>query len=67
MYSGLRLLKKFKSKIDIEGNYIVVRDNVKQIKIEFLKDEEKYIRLIHEVNMEFDNELINIDQENFEN
>ena len=64
---GYGLLKKFKSKIDIGENYIVLRDNVKQIKIEFLKEEEKHIRLIHEVNMKSDNKLINIDQQNFAN
>ena len=42
---GYDFLKKFKRKIDIGGNYIVLRDNAKQIKIEFLKEEEKHIRL----------------------
>ena len=48
---GYDLLNTFKSKINIEENYIVLRDNKKQIKIEFLREEEKHIRLIHEVNI----------------
>ena len=58
---GADLLKKFKGRIDIQENNIVLRNEDKQIEIKFLNNEEKSIRLIHEINMEPDEELINID------
>ena len=44
----------------MEENNIVLRNEDKLIEIKFLNNEEKSIRLIHEINMEPDEELINI-------
>ena len=46
---GADLLKKFKGRIDMEENNIVLRNEDKQIEIKFLNNEGKSIRLIHEI------------------
>ena len=55
------LHKKLKGRIDMDENYIVLRNENKQIEIKFVNNEEKSIRLIHEINMEPNEELINVD------
>ena len=45
-------LKKFKGRINIEENYIILQNENKKLKIEFINDEEKCVRVIHEINME---------------
>ena len=35
----------------MEENYIILRNKDEEIKIEFLKEEKKYIRPFHQVNM----------------
>ena len=52
---GIDLLTRFKGRINIE------------LKIEFIDDKEKSIRLIHELNMELHEELINVDAQDFVN
>ena len=49
---GIDMLKKFKGRINIEENYIMLRSEDKELKIKFIDDEEKCIRLIHDINME---------------
>ena len=63
---GIDLLK-FKRRINVDENYIMLRNEDKEFKIEFIDDEEKCIRLIHEINMEPNEELINIDPQDFAN
>ena len=46
------MLKKFKGRINVEENYIMLRNEDKELKIEFIDDEEKCIRLIHEINID---------------
>ena len=54
------MIKKLKGRINMDENYIVLRNEDKQVKIKFLNDKEKCIMLIHEVNMEPKEELMNI-------
>ena len=58
---GPDLLKKLKGRIDMDQNYIVLQIEDKQTEIGFLINEEKSIRLIHEINMEPDGGLTSID------
>ena len=64
---GIDLLKKFKGRINIEDDYIMLRNQDEELKIEFTDDKEKIIRLIHEINMEPDEESINVDLQDFVN
>ena len=61
------MLKKFKGRINIEENYIMLRSENKELRIEFMNDEEKCIRLIHKINMEPNEDLTNIDPQEFAN
>ena len=61
------MVKKFKGRINIEENYIMLRSEDKELKIEFIDDEEKCIRLIHEVNMKPNEDSTNIDPQDFAN
>ena len=45
----------------------MLRSEDKELKIEFTNDEEKFIRLMHEINMEPDEDLTNIDPQDFAN
>ena len=64
---GIDVLKKFKGRINIEENYMILRIEDKELKIEFINDEEKCIWLIHEINMEPNEDLTNIDPQDFAN
>ena len=61
------MLKKFKGRINIEENYIMLRSEDKELKIKFIDDEEKCIRLIHEINMEPIEDSIDVDPQDFAN
>ena len=58
---GINILKMFKGRINVEENYIMLRNEDKESKIEFIDDEKKRIRIIHEINMEPNDGLMNID------
>ena len=64
---GIDVLKKLKGRINIEENYVILRNEDKELKIEFINDEEKCIRVIHEVNIKPSENLTNIDAEDFAN
>ena len=64
---GIDLLKKFKGRINVEENYIMLRNEYKELKIEFIDDEEKCIWLIHEINIKSNGDLINIGPQHFAN
>ena len=64
---GIDLLKKLKGRINIEDNYIILRNEDEELKIKFIDDEEKSIRLIREINMKPNEELINFDPQYFVN
>ena len=64
---GIDVLKKFKGRINIEENYVILRSEDKELKIEFINDEEKCFRVIHEINMEPGENLTNIDPLDFAN
>ena len=53
--------------INIEENYTMLRSEDKELKINFIDDEEKCIRLIHEINMEPIEDSTNIDPQDFAN
>ena len=54
------LLNRCNEKIDIEENIYILSDDEKQIKSNILRENENCIRLLHEENMEPNNELIDI-------
>ena len=64
---GIDVLKKLKGRINIEENYVILRNEDKKLKIEFINDEEKCIRVIHEINMEPSENLTSIDRQDFAN
>ena len=64
---GIDVLKKFKRRINIEENYVILRNEDKESKIEFINDEEKCIRVIREINMDPNGDLTNIDPQDFAN
>ena len=59
------VLKKLKGGINIEENYVILRNKDKKLKIELINHEEKCIRVIHEINMEPGENLTNIDPQDF--
>ena len=64
---GIDVLKKFKGRINMEENYVILRNEGKELKIEFINDEEKCIRVIPEIDMEPNDELMNIDTQDCAN
>ena len=62
---GIDVLKKLKGRINIEENYVILRNEDKDLKIEFINEERKCIRVIHEINMEPSENLTNIDPQDF--
>ena len=64
---GIDVLKKLKGRINIEENYVILRNEDKELKIEFINDEEKCIRVIHEMNIEPNDELMNINPQDCAN
>ena len=64
---GIDVLKDFKGRINLEENHIILRNEDKELKIEFINDEEKCVQVIHEINMEPNENLTNIDPQDFAN
>ena len=62
---GIDVLKKLKERIHLEENYVILRNEDKDLKIEFINDEEKCIRVIHEMNMEPSENVTNIHPQDF--
>ena len=59
------VLKKLKGRINIEESYVILRNEYKELKIKLINDEEKCIRVIHEINMEPSGNLTNIYPQDF--
>ena len=64
---GIDVLKKLKGRINIEENYVTLRNEDKELKIEFINNEEKCIQVINEINMEPGDNLTDIDSQDFAN